>query len=88
MNHYIYIKKEPNQHICNICHDEFKQIYNSSNEIEMMGVKPKIDNKYIIDSLIKSLKDNVEELQHENDILQKSLQFYRDLSRKSVQTMF
>ena len=86
MNYYKPI--EPNQHICHICHHEFKQIYHSSNDIEMRGVKPKVDKKYILDSLIKSLKDNIEELQHENDILQKSLQFYRDLSRKSVQTVF
>ena len=88
MNYYIYTKKESNQFICNICHHEFKQIYDSSNDIEMEGVKPKIDKKYIIDSLIKSLKDNIDELQTENDILNKSLTFYRDLSRKSVQIMF
>ena len=26
MNHYKYTKKEPNLHVCNICHHEFNQI--------------------------------------------------------------
>ena len=88
MNYYIYTKIEPNQHICHICHYEFKQIYNSSNEIEMMGVKPKVDKSVILNSLLKSLKENINELQQENDMLNKSLTFYRDLSRNSIQQRF
>ena len=89
MNHYKYIPIKSNQHICKICRHEFNQIYHSTNEeIEMKTIQPKVDKSIILSSLIKSLKDNIEELQHENDILQKSLQFYRDLSRKSVQTVF
>ena len=88
MNYYIYTKKESNQHICQICHHEFDQIYNSSNDIEMRGVKPKVDKSVILNSLLKSLKENINELQQENDMLNKSLQFYRDLSRNSIQQRF
>ena len=89
MNHYIYTKKEPNLHICHICHHEFNQIYHSTNEeIEMRPIQPKVDKQIILSSLIESLKSNIEELQLENDILNKSLKFYRDLARKSVQTIF
>ena len=88
MNHYIYTKKESNLPICNICHHEFKQIYDSSNDIDMKGVQSKVNKQIILDSLIKSLKENIDELQQENDMLNKSLQFYRDLSRNSIQQRF
>ena len=85
MTHYIYTKKEPNQHICQICRHEFNTIYDSSNDIEMRGVQPKVEKSVILNSLLKSLKENMNELQQENDMLNKSLQFYRDLSRNSIQ---
>ena len=89
MNYHIYTKKEPKKEICQICRHEFNQIYHSTNkEIEMKTIQPKVDKSIILNSLIQSLKSNVEELKIENEILNKSLNFYRDLSRKSVQTVF
>lgn len=82
MNYYKTI--EPNQHVCNICHNAFKQIYDTNHDIEMKKIQPKIDKNYIIDSLIKSLKDNVEQLQLENDILQNSLNFYRNIYHRNI----
>ena len=90
MNHYKYTKKEPNLNVCNICHHKFKQIYNSptNEDIEMRQIHPKVDKSIILNSLIQSLKSNVDELQLENEILNKSLTFYRDLSSKSIQQRF
>ena len=47
-----------------------------------------ISNTIILNELITSLKDNIDEIQLENDILNKSLKFYRDLSLKSTQHTF
>ena len=88
MNHYKYKPIEPNQHVCQICHHSFNQIYDTKHDIEMNQIQPKVDTKIVIHSLIQSLKSNIDELRLENDILKRSLEFYRDLSRKSVQTMF
>ena len=78
---YKYTQHQTDQHICNICKKEFNQIY--SDNIQMH-----ISNTIILNELIKSLKSNVEELHLENEILNKSLTFYRDLSRKSIQQIF
>ena len=86
MNYYKPIK--PSLHVCQICHNSFNQIYDTHHDIEMKTIQPKVDKSIILNSLIQSLKSNVEELKIENEILNKSLNFYRDLSRKSVQTMF
>ena len=42
-------------------------------------MQSKIDKTYLFDALIQSLKSNGDELQTENDILKKSLEFYRNL---------
>ena len=65
--------------MCNICHHEFKQIYSPNNDTEMNQMQSKIDKTYLFNTLIQSLKSNVDELQTENDILKKSLEFYRNL---------
>ena len=79
MNYYKPI--EPNQHICHICKKEFNKIYEDN-------IKMHISNTIILNELIISLKDNIDEIQLENDILNKSLKFYRDLSLKSIQQRF
>ena len=78
---YKYIPIEPNQHICHICKKEFNKIYEDN-------IKMHISNTIILNELIISLKDNIDEIQLENDILNKSLKFYRDLSLKSIQQIF
>ena len=78
---YKYIPIEPNQHICHICKKEFNKIYEDN-------IKMHISNTIILNELITSLKDNIDEIQLENDILNKSLKFYRDLSLKSIQQIF
>ena len=81
MNHYKYTQNQTNQPICSICKKEFNKIYEDN-------IKMHISNTIILNELIRSLKSNVEELQLENDILNKSLKFYRDLSLKSTQHTF
>jgi hypothetical protein len=81
MNHYKYLPNQADQHICHICKKEFNKIYEDN-------IKMHISNTIILNELIRSLKSNVEELQLENDILNKSLKFYRDLSLKSIQQRF
>ena len=60
---------------------EFNTIYSDS-------IQMHVSNTTILNELIKSLKSNIEELQLENDMINKSLTFYRELSRKSIQQMF
>ena len=90
MNHFTYTKIESKKEICQICRSEFKQIYNSptNEDVEMNQIQSKVDKSIILNYLIQSLKSNVDELQVGNDILNKSLTFYRDLSKKSIQQMF
>ena len=78
---YTYLQNQTDLHICNICKKEFNKIYEDN-------IKMHISNTIILNELITSLKSNVEELQLENDILNKSLKFYRDLSLKSTQQRF
>ena len=78
---YKYIQNQINPPICNICKKEFDKIYKDS-------IQMHISNTIILNELITSLKSNIEDLQLENDILNKSLTFYRDLSRKSIQQFF
>ncbi len=42
-------------------------------------MQSKIDKTYLFNTLIQSLKSNVDESQTVNDILKKSLEFYRNL---------
>ena len=84
MNHHKYIPIETNQHVCQICHHSFNQIYDTKHDIEMKKIQPKIDTKIVIHSLIQSLKSNIDELQLENDILKRSLDFYRNLYYRNV----
>jgi hypothetical protein len=42
MNHHKYTPIEPNQHICQICHHSFNQIYDTKHDIEMKKIQPKI----------------------------------------------
>ena len=81
MNHYKYNQHQTDLHICNICKKDFNKIYEDS-------IQMHLSNTIILNELIKSLKSNVEELHLENEILNKSLTFYRDLSRKSIQQIF
>ena len=81
MNHYKYTSNQPEQHICHICKKEFNKIYSDS-------IHMHVYNTIILNEMIRSLKSNNEELQLENDILNKSLKFYRDLSFKSIQQIF
>ena len=81
---YLYKSNQTNQHICNLCHHDFNQIYSSNNDFEINQMKPKVDKTNLFNSLIQSLKDNIEELQTENDILKKSLEFYRNLYYRNV----
>ena len=78
---YKYLPTQTDQHICNICKKEFNKIYEDN-------IKMHISNTIILNELITSLKDNIDEIQLENDILNKSLKFYRDLSLKSIQQKF
>ena len=59
---YKHIPTEPNQHICHICKKEFNKIYEDN-------IKMHISNTIILNELIISLKDNIDEIQLENDIL-------------------
>ena len=78
---YTYKQNQTDLHICNICKKEFNKIYEDN-------IKMHISNTIILNELIISLKDNIDEIQLENDILNKSLKFYRDLSLKSIQQIF
>ena len=78
---YTYLQNQTDLHICNICKKEFNKIYEDN-------IKMHISNTIILNELIISLKDNIDEIQLENDILNKSLKFYRDLSLKSTQHKF
>ena len=78
---YTYLQNQTDLHICNICKKEFNKIYEDN-------IKMHISNTIILNELIISLKDNIDEIQLENDILNKSLKFYRDLSLKSIQQIF
>ena len=84
---YLYKPNQTNQHVCNLCHHEFKQIYSPNNDFKMNQMKPKVDKTNLFNSLIQSLKDNIEELQTENDILKRSLEFYRNLYYRNIQKL-
>jgi hypothetical protein len=62
---------------CTVTH-EFKQIYSPNYNIEIKQMQTKVDKPYMFNSLIQSLKSNVEESQTENDTLKNSLEFYRN----------
>ncbi len=68
MNNYKCKSFNTNQHVCNICYREFHQIYSPYSNTEMNQMQSKIDKTQLFNSLIQSLKDNVDELQTENDI--------------------
>ena len=74
MNHYIYTPNEPKICICKICRSNFNQIYN--NDVEMIEPIKKINKSIRLSSLIQNLKDNVDELEQENQLLKSSLEFY------------
>ena len=84
MNHYKYKPIDTNQHVCNICYSEFHQIYSQNNDVEMNQIQPKTDRTHLFNSLIQSLKDNIDELQTENNILKRSLEFYRNLYYRNI----
>ena len=84
MNHYKYKPIDTNQHVCNICYREFHQIYTQNNDVEMSQIQPKTDRTHLFNSLIQSLKDNIDELQTENNILKRSLEFYRNLYYRNI----
>ncbi len=84
MNHYKYKPINTNQHICDLCHREFHQIYTPNNDVEMNQIQPKNDRTHLFNSLIQSLKDNIDELQTENNILKRSLEFYRNLYYRNI----
>jgi hypothetical protein len=84
MNHYKYKPIDTNQHVCNICYREFHQIYTPNNDVEMNQIQPKNDRTHLFNSLIQSLKDNIDELQTENNIIKRSLEFYRNLYYRNI----
>ncbi len=63
---------------------EFHQIYTQNNDVEMNQIQPKTDRTHLFNSLIQSLKDNIDELQTENNILKISLEFYRNLYYRNI----
>jgi hypothetical protein len=77
MNHYTYKPNQTDISICNICKKEFNQLY--EHKIQMH-----IANTHILNELVKSLKSNVQQLQMENDILKRSLEFYRNLYYRNI----
>ena len=81
---YTYKPINTNQHVCNICYREFHQIYTPNNDVEMNQIQPKNDRTHLFNSLIQSLKDNIDELQTENNILKRSLEFYRNLYYRNI----
>ena len=75
MNNYKYT--QTNQPICTICKKEFNKIYEDS-------IQMHLSNTIILSELIRSLKSNIDEVQLENDILKRSLEFYRNLYYRNI----
>ena len=77
MNNYKYNQNQTNQPICTICKKEFNKIYEDN-------IKMHLSNTIILNELIQSLKSNIDEVQLENDILKRSLEFYRNLYYRNI----
>jgi hypothetical protein len=50
----------------------------------MNQIQQKTDRTHLFNSLIQSLKDNIDELQTENNILKRSLEIYRNLYYRNI----